>query len=105
MGKPFMAGYRTYDTSNGHGNPKDWRKAFNQRISPEEAEQILKEQNDTPENLLGLVAGKYTLKQLTTAYRDKMKEWHPDLNPHREDEATEMCKKINAAYVYLKSRL
>jgi hypothetical protein len=101
----ILDGYKTYDTSDGFGSRKQWQKAFNQRISPEEAAEILKNQTDTPEQLLGIKKNQYSAQDISIAYRMKMKEWHPDVNPHREVEATEMCKKINAAYILLKSKI
>jgi hypothetical protein len=33
----FLDGYRTYDTSNGHGGATEWRKAFTERMGLDEA--------------------------------------------------------------------
>ena len=32
------------------------------------------------------------------AYREKLKEWHPDKNPDRREQAEEMTKTLNIAY-------
>ena len=102
MAKDFMGNYKTYDTSNGFGNSKRWRSSFEQKLNSEEVEEILKAQNDTPHQILGVAIGA-SQQEIKTAFRNKMREWHPDYNPHRIEEATEMAKKINAAYTYLKS--
>jgi len=36
--------------------------------------------------------------EIRQAYREKLKEWHPDKNPDRIDEAEEITKTFNAAY-------
>jgi curved DNA-binding protein CbpA len=52
-------------------------------------------------NLLGVDPGAdpQTLKQ---AYLSKIKEWHPDKNPERAEEAEEKTKSLNQAYGILK---
>jgi len=35
------------------------------------------------------------------AYREKLKDWHPDKNPDRKEEAEEMTKNLNIAYAIL----
>jgi uncharacterized membrane protein YkvA (DUF1232 family) len=35
------------------------------------------------------------------AYREKLKEWHPDKNPDRHEKAEEMTKTLNIAYSVL----
>lgn len=39
--------------------------------------------------------------EIKTAYRKKMKEWHPDKNSHRKEVAEEMTKTLNQAYSIL----
>ncbi|HZY83671.1 MAG TPA: hypothetical protein VFE78_02465 [Gemmataceae bacterium] len=39
--KGFLGGYRTYDTSGGHGSPADWQKEFTSRLGLDEARQAL----------------------------------------------------------------
>jgi len=43
-----------------------------------------------------------SLAEANKAYRKKALEWHPDKNLHRQDEATEMFKKIGNAIDFLK---
>lgn len=93
--------FKRYDTSNGYGNSRKWKQTFYERISDTEAIKILAdEQEETPYSLLGIAPGA-TQAEIKKAFRTKMKEWHPDYNPHRLHEATEMSKKINAAYSLL----
>jgi DnaJ-class molecular chaperone len=37
-------------------------------------------------------------EEIKKAYREKLKEWHPDINPDRKEEAEEMTKTLNVAY-------
>jgi len=52
-------------------------------------------------NLLGIdpTADRQTVKQ---AYLEKIKEWHPDKNPDRAQEAEEKAKALNQAYHILR---
>jgi len=100
MAKGFLDGYKTYDTNNGFGSPKDWKKAFKARMGKEEAEEILQGQEQTPFDLLGIKSGA-TQEEIKKAYRKMIMLWHPDLNQHRITEAEEMSKKIIAAYTIL----
>ena len=36
--------------------------------------------------------------EIKRAYRKKLKEWHPDINPDRKEEAEELTKTLNIAY-------
>jgi hypothetical protein len=45
----------------------------------------------------------FNLIQLKEAYRRELKLWHPDLNPHRLQEATVRCQQLNAAYDLLET--
>lgn len=92
--------YQRYDTNNGFGNSKKWRNAFHERISDDEAIEILSHQDETPYFLLGIAEGA-TQAEIKKAFRKKITEWHPDLNQHREAEANAMSKKIIAAYSIL----
>jgi len=91
--------YKRYDpATEGYGNPKEWKRTFNRRLNPDEANQIL--QDDDPYFILG-VPNPSTKKVIKKAYYDMAMKWHPDKNPDNIDQATEMMKKINAAYSIL----
>jgi len=47
--------------------------------------------------LLG-IHPKAGLEEIRQAYRNKLKEWHPDKNPDRIEEAEEVTKILNQAY-------
>lgn len=98
--KGFLDGYKTYDTSGGHGNAKKWRSSFHERFSKVEAETILENEQQSPHQLLGVMPGA-SANEIKKAFRKLMLEWHPDHNPHRNEEAEEMSKKIIAAYCLL----
>lgn len=98
----FLDGYKTYDpTTEGYGKPRQWRGEFRAAMGFEEAEEIINESKTkgvTPLGILGLI-GRPTWNQIKSAYRQKAREFHPDVN--KSPDATEMMKKINAAYVVL----
>jgi DnaJ-class molecular chaperone len=100
MKKGFLEGYKTYDSSQGHGNAKKWKEAFRQRMSPEEAKTILDGQTDTPYQVLQ-VRPDATPEEIKKAYYKLIKIWHPDFNQHRAEEAHLMSQKIIAAYSIL----
>lgn len=103
MGKGFMEGYKTYDTTEGFGNAKDWQGAFKQRMGKQEAEQILTGSEQTPHGILG-IAQSATAAEVKKAFRKLIGIWHPDRNQHRIQEAEEMSKRIIAAYSLLTSK-
>ena len=87
--------YKTYDTSEGYGSAYEWKRTFKKRMNPDEAKQILL--SDDPWEILCL---KYTASkaEIKRAYYELAMKWHPDRNPGNIELATEMMKKINAAY-------
>ena len=101
--KGFADGYRTYDTSNGYGSAKQWRRTFSERMTGEEAEEILQEhartKNETPYSILGIKEGA-SQQEIKRAFRELINFWHPDRNSNPN--AEEMSKKIIAAYTKLK---
>lgn len=99
----FTEGYKTYDTSKGHGNAKNWKKAFEERMGFDEATEIIEAQEDSPYHILGLDAGLHSATEIKAAFRTMIRKWHPDNNPDNILEATEMSKKIIAAYTLLSS--
>jgi DnaJ-class molecular chaperone len=95
----FLKGYKTYNpTIEGFGSAYDWRKQFHRKMSREEAEGYLGD--DDPYTLLGIKRNA-SEQEIIKAFRKKAMEWHPDRNPDRLEEAEEMMKKINAAYSLL----
>ena len=100
MKKGFLDGYQTYDTNNGFGNARKWRKALYEKMSKDDAHAILEKQAETPYTILGvsLTASKEEIKK---AFRKLIIEWHPDKNPDQLILAEEMSKKIIAAYTVL----
>jgi DnaJ-class molecular chaperone len=100
MSKPFKMNYREYDTSEGYGNAREWNKAFHKAMTGEEADFILSHTEETKEEILGIILPA-SLAEIKRAFRKKLMEWHPDLNPHRIEEAEAMTKKIIAAYTKL----
>jgi DnaJ-class molecular chaperone len=93
--------FKKYDPEvEGYGNKKQWQRAFSSRMGFDEATRIIEEQPMTPWEILG-VPKHATATEIKVAYRKAVMEWHPDRNSHREEEATEMMKKINASYTIL----
>ncbi|OJV50984.1 MAG: hypothetical protein BGO31_10985 [Bacteroidetes bacterium 43-16] len=100
--KGFLEGYETYDTSDGFGSAKKWQNSFKDRMTKEDATHILKDSKDTPHVILGIFPNA-TPELIKKAFRRKIREWHPDRNPHRLIEADEQSRKIIAAYTVLTS--
>lgn len=95
----FLSGYKTYDLDReGYGNAGNWKGAFYQRISPDEATRILNEED--PHRILGTKRNA-TLFDIKKAYKRMAMLWHPDKNPDQLNKALAMMKKINAAYSLL----
>ncbi len=102
MAKGFMDVYKkTYDPdTEGFGSPSQWRKAFNKRMSMDEAQEIL--QKDDPYSILGVKKG-ITLDLIKKAFRKLALINHPDKNPGKEKEANEKMQRIIAAYTIIKN--
>ncbi len=97
-----MDGYKKYDTSNGFGNPNEWKKYFNSRMTLDEAIGVLEQRS--PYDILGLEKNA-TQGMLKTAFRKLAMLWHPDKNQGNEQEATEKMKEILASYTILKEKI
>lgn len=94
--KDFLGGYKIYT---GHrGNASQWKKAFQERMNPQEAIQILG--SDDPHSILGIPQAA-NIHDIKAAYRKLAMKHHPDMNKGNEAEATEKFKKIQAAYTML----
>lgn len=98
----LFASYKTYDPSTeGFGNPDEWKSAFRERVTLGEAHEILRGKN--PRVVLG-VSARATQAEITKAWRRKMLEVHPDrcqttgLTP---EEAHRLSKEALAAYTIL----
>lgn len=100
MAKGFLDGYKTYNTSKGFGHEKQWQNSFRERMSEEEAEEILSTHEQSAHEILD-VSKTATKSEIKKAFRKLIIEWHPDRNQHRITEAEEMSKKIIAAYSLL----
>ncbi len=98
-----MDGYKTYDTSEGYGSAREWKKNFYQRMTGEEAAEILEEAkaSGTPYEILGIKPSA-TDPEIKAAFRKLIMVWHPDKNPHNVANAERMSKIIIAAYTTLK---
>ena len=95
---PFTdALYGTYDGP--RGNPDEWRAAFDEAISPEQAREILGD--NSPWAILNVAIGS-SFDVIKKAWRAMALKWHPDQNPGNEKEAAEMFKRCKAAYVSLR---
>lgn len=95
----FLGGYKHYDPeSEGFGNSNQWKKQFQNRISKEEAEEIMA--NDDPWAILG-VTHKSTHQEIKKAFYRMAMCWHPDVSRESLEKSTKMMQKINAAYSLL----
>jgi len=95
----FLSGYKKYNpTEEGYGDSWSWRKAFYQRLSPDEAKRILNEKD--PYEILG-IRHNATIEDIKKAYKREAMKWHPDRNPDNLEYATKRMQLINAAYCLL----
>ena len=98
--KPFMSGYKTYDTSNGFGTREEWTDAFFVRLGFDAAVAALGP--DDPFVILGFApweVAKATWMDVQMAYRRLAIVNHPDKGGD-----IEIMKRINAAYEVLEHR-
>lgn len=104
MAKDFMSVYKKrYDPkAEGFGSPSDWKKAFKQRMSTDEAKRIVKDQS--PFEILEVESGS-AFDIIKRAFRKLAMLHHPDKHPGKEKEATERMQKIIAAFTLLKEKL
>jgi DnaJ-class molecular chaperone len=100
--KPFGGNYKTYDTSEGFGNPDSWKQAFKQRMSSEDAKVIIEKQKLSPWEILGVLKTA-TQEEIKKAFRKLMMIHHPDKH-NNSFESNELSKKILAAYTILKQK-
>lgn len=98
--------YNQYDGPPGQGGPKEWRQAFNQRLSPEEAAEILAGEDQTPWQILG-VSQEATEAEIKKHFRELIVVWHPDraaITGKSKELCEKMTKKIIAAYSILTAK-
>jgi len=89
--------YGTYEGP--RGNASEWRKVFEERLDPDEAQRIVKE--DSPWSILGIRADA-SIREIKTAYRRLAMELHPDKHPESKQQwAHEEFIKVKAAYTIL----
>ena len=92
--------YGTYEGP--RGNTREWRKAFTECLSPEEAQEIIKEAS--PWDILEMRADA-SIEEIRTAYRILTMKYHPDRYPDEQKTwAQEQFIRIEAAYTVLMYR-
>lgn len=92
--------YGTYEGP--RGSRRQWRQAFTERLSPEEAREILDE--DSPWTVLGVKAGA-SVGEIRAAYRALLIKYHPDHHEEaRKEWAAEQFIRVKAAYTVLMAR-
>jgi len=95
------ARYKRYDPSTeGYGDPNEWKDAFRERMGIDEAREVLKGYGGTPRGILG-VSISAGWEEIKKAFRRLVLENHPDRVKGDKTAATETLKKINAAYSVL----
>lgn len=100
--KGFLDGYKTYDPKvEGYGNQEEWTSSFKARMGLDEAHEILG--NEDPWKVLD-VNSTATWNDVKRAYRKLIIQYHPDKNHGRLEWATEMTKKVNAAFEIVKNK-
>lgn len=91
---PWDPNARPYGVNKGpRGNPQQWKAAYDQRMSANEADEVLgASPGETPFSILGVVIG-CAWAAIRSAYRKLVFKVHPD---HGGTDAA--FKKVNAAY-------
>ena len=91
---------RRYDPrEKGYGHSGQWRSAFRQRMSLDEAREYV--DKDSPYMILGVPEGSaWTI--IKSAYRRMASKWHPDVC--KLPEAETMMKRINGAFMILEDQ-
>lgn len=90
--------YKTYNVDEeGFGNSFEWKQNFYKRMNFEEAQRILDEQDQTPEQILGITDKFYTFDWVKRKFRELIFKHHPDRGGTEE-----MAKKIIAAFESIK---
>lgn len=92
---PSFAPYGTYEGE--RGNPEQWKFAFGARFSEREIGEIIG--NDDPWGILGVRPGA-TQEEISTAFRGKAMETHPDRNPGKDGSE---FRRVKAAYDKLRT--
>lgn len=95
--KPFLSGYKTYDTRHGFGNRSEWRAAWDDRMGHGEATATL--QRDDPLKVMGF-STMPNKADLDKRYRELVMKHHPD----RGGDPVEF-KKVQAAWSLLTEQL
>lgn len=95
----FLDGYRTYDTSEGYGNPAQWRAAFRFRLGLDASREAVG--NESPRDIL-CVSLSATWDEIVRAYRKLVKNVHPDLNPDKSADAHDF-RRVQGAYEILEA--
>lgn len=94
--KPFMAGYKTYDTSEGFGSAAEWRENFKERLGVEAATKIVGK--NTPRSIVGVDETCASWEDIKSAFRKAVMKHHPD----RGGDPAEF-RKVYAAYELLET--
>lgn len=104
--------YKTYDTSNGYGNPEQWKRFFESAFSQLFGEEIFTEEfqkefeekfgkaKDSSKRIFKKIKSSYfsncnTKEELKSEFRKLMMANHPDIVG---EESTEKCKEIINEY-------
>ena len=97
--KEFMAGYATYDPSDGlgRGSVGSWHTAW-EDMGSGQARSILKDESDTPLAILGFTSPP-TMEELNKRFRELMVIHHPDKGGDLK-----MAQRIIAAWAILTNK-
>jgi hypothetical protein len=83
------------------GNSGQWRAAFREAMSPDEAKVLVGD--ESPWSILDLAYGA-SRGEIKRAWHKMAMKWHPDRNKGDEKQATEQFKRCKAAYLTLMGR-
>jgi hypothetical protein len=96
--KGFLDGYKTYDTSNGHGSVKEWQSAFESRMNYKVL--TIKECEEN-KSIIDILYDCKDAKELQKTYHKLMMKYHPDICGDTEENKI-ISQLINDTYFKLK---
>lgn len=98
--KPWITGYKTYDTSNGFGSPDEWQSAFEKRMN---FKVLTPKEEDDNKSIVKILYTAKNADELRKQYIILIKQYHPDIKGNTEENKI-ISQLINDTYFKLKAK-